>query len=142
MNGITQMTTWAIGLMFCFVPLGAQASDNIDPLICAVQETVDCGYQQTCLSGDAESLNIPVLFFVDFDEKIIQAQHGDGTTQITRIDHLEVLEEQWVLHGFEKRAWNLTIFKPDYRFSGSAIELDAVLGMFGGCTLQESLPAQ
>ncbi len=142
MRWITPTTMWAIGLLFCLLPLEARASDTIDPLICAVQETVDCGYQQTCLSGDAESLNLPVLFFVDFDEKIIQAQHGDGTTQVTRIDHLEEFEDQLVLHGFELRAWNLTIFKPDYRFSGSAIELDAVLGMFGGCTLQQSLPAQ
>ena len=142
MRLITQTTMWAIALLFCFLPLESRASETIDPLICAVQETIDCGYQQTCLSGDAESLNLPVLFFVDFDEKIIQAQHGDGATQVTRIDHLEVLEDQWVLHGFEKRAWSLTIFKPDYRFSGSAIQLDAVLGMFGGCTLQESLPAQ
>ena len=142
MRWIPKVSMWVISMLFCFVPLELQASGDMETLVCAVQETIDCGYQQTCLAGDAESLNLPVLFSVNFNEKIIRAQHGDGTTQVTKIDDLKVLEDQWVLYGFEKRAWNVTIFKPDYRFSGSAIERDAVLGMFGACTVQEKLTAQ
>ncbi|MGI9538092.1 MAG: hypothetical protein ACR2PB_13565 [Desulfocapsaceae bacterium] len=111
----------------------------MDPLICAVQETIDCAFQQECLSGEAEGLNLPVLFSVDVKERIIQAHRGDGTTQVTKIEHLKILPDQLVLYGFEKRAWTLTIYKPEYRFSGSAIEPESVLGMFGGCTVQESL---
>ncbi|MGI9570891.1 MAG: hypothetical protein ACR2PH_14420 [Desulfobulbia bacterium] len=142
MRWMKQVNIWSIAILLCCVPPVAGASDNMDPLICAVQETIDCAFQQACLSGEAEGLNLPVIFSVNFKEKIIEARHGDGTIQETKIEHLKVLPDQLVLQGFEKRAWNLTIYKPDHRFSGSAIEPDALLGMFGACTVQESMRPQ
>ena len=142
MRWITRATIWAIGLPLCLFPAALRAGEDVNSLMCAIQQTIDCGYQQTCLNGDAESLNLPAMFSVSLKEKIIEAQHGDGNTQVTKIDHLKVTSDQWVLQGFEKRSWSITIFKPDYLFSGSAIELDTVLGMFGACAVQRSSKIQ
>ena len=134
---------YMINLYICMIAVAilapsqtVRAAEDMGPLICAIQQTIDCRFQQECLSGVAQYLNLPVLFSIEFKEMIIRAHLSDGTNRVTKIDHLKLLEDQIVLSGFDKRAWNLTVYKSDYRFSGNAIEPDSVLGIFGACTIK------
>jgi hypothetical protein len=118
------------------VLLASEARAEVDtskPLLCAVTEAVECGYESTCSYGPVEDLNIPAFIVVDAGAKQLREYHGDRTTSVS-----EVVERdgQLVLQGFENRAFSISISRESGRLSAAASQPDAAVVIFGVCTNQ------
>lgn len=127
--------TMLLALAFAGVaPAAALAEVDISkPLLCAVTEAVECGYESTCSYGPVEDLNIPAFIVVDAGAKALREYHGDRTTAVPT-----VIERngQLVLQGFENRAFSVSISQETGRLSAAASQPDAGVVIFGICTNQ------
>jgi hypothetical protein len=123
---------WALGL--CLFPLSAAAGgiDGSKPLLCAVTEAVECGFDGTCERGTADSINVPQFIEVDLAKEELRDHEGSRATKIR--DHQRA-EGRLVLQGIEQdRAWSIFISEKTGKMSVTATGREAGFVVFGACT--------
>lgn len=116
------------------VPAAASADvDTSKPMLCAVTEAIECGYETQCSVGPVEDLNIPPFIVVDAKAKVLRQYHGDRSTPVGNVVERDGL---LVLQGFENRAFSIAISQESGRLSAAASQPDAGVVIFGVCTNQ------
>ena len=126
----------ALGLGICSA-LCVQAGDfdGSKPLICAVLNTVACPRNDAVAKGDAESVNLPQFFHIDFAKKLITGKGPDGDVRTTKIDKITHEDGQLILQGVQKgKAWSAVIDEKTGKtvIVGAANDIGIVV--FGACT--------
>ena len=134
---MNRTTSLLLTLALALLPLAATAEryDGSTPLICSLDDTVDCEDQHNyCNQGDAASVNLPPLIRVDFKKKQIQPLGGQDDSG-SPIRSIEKMDGRLILQGAQNgRGWSLVIT----RDAGAATV--AVAGgahgflIFGSCT--------
>ncbi len=125
---------FALVLGLCLIPLSVAAGgiDGSKPLLCAVTEAVECGFDGTCQRGTAESINVPQFIEVDLAKSELREHEGSRTTKIR--DHQRA-EGRLVLQGVEQdRAWSVFISEETGKMSVTATGSEAGFVVFGACT--------
>lgn len=127
---------WILGLAALAGP--ARAAEP-GMLICATTHSVECdGTDEECLEGNAEAINFPDFFRVDFDERELQVLDHDRRGEVTPFEQLGRSDSRgWItLQGVENgRPWSMLIVETTGRFSLTVSEDDAAFNVFGGCTV-------
>ena len=124
-------------LFIFFLPLISTAGDfdGSKPLICAVIEDFDCIPGGECLSGTAESINIPQFLRIDFKEKVITGKRGDGKVLSTTVNNMEPADGKMILQGIQKgKAWSMVITEATGKMTITAADDQAGFVVFGACT--------
>ena len=122
---VTQGTSW----------VHADDFDGSKPLICAVLNAVACPRNEQVETGDAESVNLPQFFHLDFDKKRITGKGTDGEVRETKIESVTHADGKLILQGIQKgKAWSAVIDEE----SGNTVIVaaDNAIGIvvFGSCT--------
>lgn len=79
--------------VFCVLPaMGSQALAAPNTFICAAAEAVACAPDEPCTRGSAAKVNLPLIWKVNFKEKIIVSLRETGEERTSKI--LEVIEEE------------------------------------------------
>ena len=116
-------------------PLAADDFDGSKPLLCASVDTVECDWTGECQQGTAESINAPLFFRIDFNEKMIRATRPDGTDLNTRIASVTADGGALILQGVERgRGWSMEITGETGRMTLSAAGDRVGFIVFGACT--------
>jgi hypothetical protein len=100
-------------------------------MLCAITEAIECGYEEMCISGPAEEVNLPP--FITFDPKSLTLSEHRGTRS-TSVERVVQKDGALVVRGFENRAFNLSVSQSTGRLSAAAIGPDAGFVFFGVCT--------
>ena len=84
--------------------------DGSKPLICAVLHAVACPQNEAVEVGDAESVNLPQFFHIDFEKKLITGKGTDGEVRQTKIEKMTHEDGKLILQGVQKgKAWSAVI---------------------------------
>ncbi len=124
-------------LFIFFMPLTSIAGDfdGSKPLICAVMEDFDCIPGDECLSGTAESINIPQFLKIDFEEKVITGKRGDGQVLSTTVKNMERVDGKMILQGIQNgKAWSMVITEATGKMTVTAADDQVGFVVFGACT--------
>ncbi len=124
-------------LFIFFMPLTSTAGDfdGSKPLICAVMEDFDCIPGDECLSGTAESMNIPQFLKIDFKEKVITGKGGDGKVRSTTVKNMERVDGKMILQGIQNgKAWSMVITEATGKMTITAADDQVGFVVFGACT--------
>jgi hypothetical protein len=126
----------AVSLLL-FPPLSGMAGDfdGSRPVTCAVIETHDCGPEEACIKGSAESINMPQFFKVNFKDKLVTSTRPDGEVQTSPIQKMERVEGRLILQGVQNgRAWSATISEVNGKFVLTSSGDQEAFVVFGACT--------
>jgi hypothetical protein len=108
---------------------GAADFDGSKPLICTTQYVTDLTGPDEFESGLPAEMGAPTFMRVDFQKK-----HIAGPKQTTNIQSMEASENQILLHGTELGlGWSLAIRGQDGKMTGSLVDAEGVIAMFGAC---------
>ncbi len=104
----------AISLTICIsmVPyqLASAKYDGSVPLLCAPIQAIECGVEDDCHRGTADSVDIPQFLKIDFEEKIIMA--ADESEKKAIIKSLEHVDGKMIMQGTQNgRGWTMVIRK-------------------------------
>ncbi len=123
-------------LFICFLPITGFAGDfdGSKPLICAVIEEFDCTPGEECLSGTAQRINIPQFLRIDFKEKVITGDRGDGKVLSTTVNNMERVDGKMILQGIQNgKAWNMVITEATGKMTVTAADEQVGFVVFGVC---------
>ena len=135
MNKAEKMILMA--LFIFFLPLTSSASDfdGSKPLLCAVIEEFDCTSGEECLSGSPQSINIPQFLRIDFKEKVITGDRGDGEIRSTTVNNMERVDGKMILQGIQNgKAWSMVITEATGKMTVTAADDQVGFVVFGVCT--------
>lgn len=124
-------------LFIFFLPLTSIAGDfdGTKPLICAVLEDFDCIPGDECVSGTAESINIPQFLKIDFEEKVITGKRGGGKIRSTTVKNMERVDGKMILQGIQNgKAWSMVITEATGKMTVTAADDQVGFVVFGACT--------
>ncbi len=124
-------------LFIFLMPLTSTAGDfdGSRPLICAVMEDFDCIPGDECLSGTAESINIPQFLKIDFEKKVITGKRGDGQVLSTTVKNMERVDGKMILQGIQNgKAWSMVITEATGKMTVTAADDQVGFVVFGACT--------
>jgi hypothetical protein len=109
--------------------------DGSHPLICAVIETHECGPDGNCVKGNAQEINVPQFFKLNFKDNLVSSNHAGGEVRKTAVQRMERAEGMLILQGVQNgRAWSATISEADGRFVLTASGDEEAFVVFGACT--------
>jgi hypothetical protein len=122
-------------LLFPSFHVQAGDFDGSGPVICAVIETHECGPDENCLKGTAESINVPQFFRVNFKDRLISSIRPGGEVQTSAIQRMERADGMLILQGVQNgRAWSATISEANGKFVLTASGDQEAFVVFGTCT--------
>jgi len=125
-------------VLFVFLlPLTCFADDfdGSKPLICAVIEDFDCIPGDECLSGTAESINIPQFLRIDFKEKTITGTRQSGEVRSVEIGRMERVDGKVIFQGIQDgKAWSMVITEATGKMTITAADDQVGFVVFGACT--------
>ncbi len=125
-------------LLFLFLPLISVADDSegLEPLICAVIEDHACSPGEKCVSGTAESINLPQFLRINFGERIITGDAGDGKVRSTAINHMVRVSGKFILQGIQDdKAWSMVITTTTGKMTLAVADEGVGFAVFGICTV-------
>lgn len=125
-----------VASLFLFPPPEAVAGDydGSKPVICAVIETHECGPNEDCLKGSAESIKVAQFFKVNFKEKLITSIGVGGEVQTSPIQRMERADGIIILQGVQNgRAWSAAISEANGKFVLTASGDQEAFVVFGAC---------
>ncbi len=131
--GLAGIVLLFMGLMPGSV-LGAEI-DGSKPAICAIMETFQCVPGQECVRGNAESVNLPYFFQIDFQGKRVLSMR-EGREETTKIEQAVRQGGMWILQGVELRGWTITVSESSGKMVLSAAGEAEGFVLFGVCTLK------
>jgi len=124
-------------LFVFFLPLASTAGDfdGSKPLLCAIIEEFDCTPGDECLSGTAESINIPQFLKIDFKEKVISGKREDGKVRSTTVRKTERVDGKMILQGIQNgKAWSMVLTEATGKMTITAADDQVGFVVFGACT--------
>ena len=120
---------WAIPLS-----VGAGDFDGSEKLVCAVTVTYECLSMGGCLSGTAESIDIPQFVEIDFENKSIRSLAGVEPVRNTTIARSARADGKLVLQGMQRgRAWSLVLNETSGKIVLTATDDQFGFVVFGAC---------
>ena len=125
---------WVLTLGCCLWVSQVQAGDfdGSKNLVCAPIDTLRCVSGDGCTRGEAEQVNLPKFFEVDFAQKRLASL---STDRFTSVLHSMRDEGTLILQGAELgRGWTLTISEADGEMTLSSSGADFAFVVFGACT--------
>ena len=140
MKSFSQSVLLAVGLFNAGLIM-ATDFDGSKALVCANQLVNECLPAQRCRMVAPQSVNLPVFFNVDTDNKMLTGKHDggiDATTPVERYEHLDgKLILQGADHGIEGvpdgNGWTMVIEESTGKMSLTASGDGFVIVAFGAC---------
>ena len=125
-----------LGGLLCILPLTVWAGDfdGSKNLVCAVTVTHECLAMGGCLSGTAESIDIPQFVEIDFENKSIRSLAGVEPVRNTTIARSARADGKLVLQGMQRgRAWSLVLNEASGKIVLTATDDQFGFVVFGAC---------
>lgn len=134
----------ATALLFGALSASAATFDGSKPLLCALQQVIECDTGGECLRVTTEEANVPDFLQVDAANKIISATPEAGTERTTAIERSENMDGKLILQGADDGiegvrdglAWSMVIDDTSGKLVISAAGDGAAFVVFGACTLR------
>ena len=139
--------------ILCGIHFSAMAADfdGSKPLICAALETNECGPVDGCVTGNAESVNLPTFLNIDFKGKMITGRENPLNTsgnkpknagkknliksREAKIKSIDKLEGVTLLQGSQHgRGWSMVINQATGKMTFSAAGDTISFAIHGACT--------
>jgi len=119
-------------LLFALAPLSAYCAEA--PLLCALNQAIECGAETGCVNRSVESVNLPPFVHVDLEKKQISAFGNSETQQTTVIEKVAPFAGKVILQGAEKgRGWSIDMAKDSGKFTAAIADDRAGFVIFGTC---------
>jgi hypothetical protein len=125
-------------LGFCIIPfqLSAGDVDDSNPLLCSVIKSIECGLENGCNEGTAESIDLPQFIQVDLKKNMISTTRTSKVKRESKIKNLQRFDGKIFMQGVERgRGWSMVIEEDTGKMSASAIEERTSFTVFGACTV-------
>ena len=143
MKGITGLV-WIAGLIMLNSITMAGDFDGSKPLVCANQQVNECVRGTRCKMVAPMSINLPNLFNVDVENKVITGKHDHGLDASTPVERVEHLDGKLVLQGaddglpdvLDGMVWSMTIDETSGRMSLIASGDGFAIVAFGACIVR------
>jgi len=122
-------------LLLAATGVSAQAVlDMSKPLVCAATQVMECAAVANCARAMPQTFNLPVLFWVDITNKVIESARAGGNRRVSLISGVIEAEGVTVLQGVDGAdGWSATV----NRSSGQMTVVSAADGLgyvvFGTC---------
>jgi hypothetical protein len=117
-------------------PVPAPAAGPFDgsvPLLCAVQDVMECGPGGDCQRRTLDAVNFPPFLVVDVGAQSMAAD--DGSNRTAPIQHIERADGRVILQGGQMgRAWSAVIAQDTGRLSAGVLDQQGAFVLFGACT--------
>ena len=126
-----------LAMCMCIVPSQVMAADfdGSVPLLCASISAIECGIENGCEAGTAESVDFPQFIRIDFEGKQIGTIRTSGEKRTTSIKNLEKIDGKMIMHGAENgRGWSAVIVEETGKFSVAVSGDQVGFVVFGACT--------
>ena len=130
------------------IPLSVFAGDfdGSEPLAGTVEKILEINQFKVNEDVDPDTVNLPKIFIIDFDKKIIQPSKDSLIRKISKIEHIEHIENKLILQGVEEGvenvedglAWSLAISNKTGKVVLSASGDGVAYVVFGTCSAVES----
>ena len=116
--------------------------DGSEPLAGTVEKILEINQFKVNEDVDPDTVNLPKIFIIDFDKKIIQPSKDSLIRKISKIEHIEHIENKLMLQGIEEGvenvedglAWSMVISKKTGKVVLSASGYGVAYVVFGTCT--------
>lgn len=126
----------------CCASLSANAGDfdGSKPLLCALMESAECLPGSGCVTGTADSINLPNFINVDIKKKMITSKDpvsatAEGKPRKAEIKRMEQIEGLTILQGAQNgRGWSMSISHADGKMTMSASGDNVGFVVQGACT--------
>jgi hypothetical protein len=139
---MNKLELFSLVLILIFLPFPVDAGDfdGSKPLICILTETKECTPVNDCQEVTAEDMNVPHIFKVDFEKKIIRAV-GKGERRGSSIKNKEHIDGKLILQGAEDGfenyqdglGWSMAITKLNGDMVLTASGDNVAFVIFGEC---------
>jgi hypothetical protein len=124
-----------IGIFMIPFQLTAAEVNDSKPLLCSVIKAIECGLENGCSEGTAESIDLPQFIQVDVKNNMISTTRADKVKRESRIKNLQRADGKIFMQGVERgRGWSMVIAEDTGKMSASAIEERVSFNVFGACT--------
>jgi hypothetical protein len=115
--------------------LGAVDFDGSGPLLCAVIDVVECGVENGCQEGTAESIDIPQFIKIDFEKNMASGSVAGGEVREVQIERKEHDSGMLVMQGGQEgRGWSMVIGEETGKMSLTVSGDRFGFVIFGACT--------
>lgn len=125
-----------IVISVCIIPfqLSSAGVKDSKPLLCFVIKAIECGLENGCNEGTAESIDIPQFIQVDLKKNIISTTRASKVKRESTIKNLQRVDGKIFMQGVENgRSWSMVIEETSGKMSASAIEERVSFAVFGAC---------
>jgi hypothetical protein len=119
------------------IPFQISAAEVNDSktLLCSVIKAIECGLENGCTEGTAESVDLPQFIQVDLKKNMISTTRASKVKRESTITNLKRIEGKIFMQGVERgRGWSMVIAEDTGKMSASAIEERVSFAVFGACT--------
>ena len=98
-------------LLLAATGVSAQAvQDTSKPLVCAATQVVECATAGDCTRATPQTFNLPVLFWIDTTNKLVESAQAGGNRRASIISSVTEAEGVTVLQGVDGAdGWSGTI---------------------------------
>lgn len=120
----------------------ANSLDGSEPLICSIDDVIECSPDRECISGGASSVDLPNFFKVDVSNAVLSVPQGGKDARMSPIQSVAHLDGKMILQGVEQGVageddavgWTLSIDEEDGLMIFSSSREKAGFIIFGACT--------
>jgi hypothetical protein len=143
MKGLTGLVFFA-GTMLLNTTTMAGNFDGSKQLVCANQQVNECVKGERCKMVAPMRVNLPNLFNVDVENKVITGKHDRGLDASTPVEHVEHLDGKLMLQGADDglpdvrdgMVWSMAIDETSGRMSLTASGDGFAIVAFGACMVR------
>ena len=98
-------------LLLASTGVSAQAAlDTSKPLVCAATQVAECAAAGDCVRATPQTFNLPVLFWIDTTNKVVESARAGGNKRVSMISGVTEAEGVTVLQGVDGAdGWSATI---------------------------------
>ena len=135
-NGLWMVAASALIPIFLMMGTAAAAdgADKNKPLVCAATEATQCKETETCIQGPAGLFDLPVMFRVNFQDKIVESIREGGERRKSQIARVESRGDTIIFQGAdETTAWIGTIQKSNGSMTVTIAREGHAFVVFGSC---------
>ena len=112
----------------------AGAADKSKPLVCAATEATQCKEAETCVQGPAVLFDLPVMFRINFQDKVAESIREGGERRKSKIKQVESNGDTIIIQGAdETTAWIGTIQKSNGNMTVTIAREEHAFVVFGSC---------
>jgi hypothetical protein len=124
-----------LGFAVCGAPAVADDLGGAGVLLCAAHTATVCERGGDCVSGTAESWNVPQFIVVDINGKRLRTTTASGENRSTPVSDLRQVDRRIFLQGIEMgRAFSIQIDQQTGHLSAAVARDGLVVAVFGSCT--------